>query len=155
MPALPPAVGPLDHVEHRAVAGDDGRHAAREGGAGLALAPRLLAGRRAEQLEGAADRIVEILGLDGAQIGLVGPEQLVVRVADPEGIGDIVEQHRHRAQVAARGGKLRLRLQQLRPVAGHVPQAQDRAPADGAALHVDEAVAECSARSGERPGPAA
>ena len=38
-------------------------------------------------------------------------------------------------------GQLGLRLQQLGPVAGDVAQAQDRAAADGAALHVDEAVA--------------
>jgi hypothetical protein len=89
-------------------------------------------------------RSVEALGFDGAEIGLVCPEQLVVRIADPEWIGDIVEQHRHRTQVASGDRQLALSLHEFGPVAGHVPQAQDRPSADGAALHVDEAAADAA-----------
>ncbi len=39
------------------------------------------------------------------------------------------------------------------PVAGHVAQPQDRAPADGAALHVDEAAAEAARGQAEGLAP--
>ena len=112
----------LDHVEHRALTRHDRGNPGRKGRAAAALAVGLFAGRAVEQLDGASRRVGNVRRLDGAQIGLVGPDQRVVPVANPERMSNGIEQARHGAQVAARSGKFRAAKEQIGAIDGHVPQ---------------------------------
>jgi hypothetical protein len=128
----------LRHVEHAPLAGHHGCDTRVVGNAARAPAGGLLAGGLVEQFEGSTGGILDGLGVDRVQVGLVGPDELVFRVADPKRVRDGVEQGRHGAQVGTRRGHFGAGPHELRAVAGHVPEPQDGAPADGAALYVDE-----------------
>jgi hypothetical protein len=98
-----------------------------------------LGARRAvEEFERTRARILEAAPFDGFQVGLVRPDERVVAVAQPHGMGDGVEEPRHGAQIAARRGQLVAGAQEFCVVALHVAQAKDGASAAGASfrLHI-------------------
>ena len=151
-PGRTEAPGHFEHVEAVALPRHDGRHAALPERTGGPRGRGGIARLGVQKFEVAGHRIGGVARFDGPGIGLAHPSGATRGVAQPRRVRHGIKQgapkiifpdHRRVAVAQSR---------ELQPVAGHVPEPQDRSSADGspfgldmAARHRDESDAEAFA----------
>ena len=155
-------------VDHRAGAGaadrhDDGVEAAPFAGHhGLQpLAERFAAGERGfrraalarlQKLALLVEHLIGAGGLDGRDIGAVDPDQLALRVAEPDGHGQRVEQRLLRGEFLIGGALLAQQVGEFDPAPGEIAEFEIIAAARSARLGFDMRARPASSPSARRGG---
>ncbi len=147
----------IDDVEQAPLAGGHRRGAAAPNRGVAARLGGGFARRPFEKLGSAQEGVGRVLGLDRANIGGVDPDELAVGGAQPDGIGNGVEQSAQSVELGDGTHKPLAQAHRFEPISGNISDAHDGAAADRAAVDLERAPAEALDREAEtfaaRPQP--
>ncbi len=147
----------IDDVEQAPLAGGHRRRAAAPDRGVAASLSGGFARRPFEKLSSAQKSVGRVLGFDRTNIGGVDPDELAVGGTQPDGIGNGVEQSAQGVKLGDGAHKPLAQTHRFEAISGNIPDAHDRATADGAAVNLERAPAEALDRKAEafaaRPKP--